>query len=244
MKKVLFALLIAGSLISCKGKETVQKSLPATVFVDSIKGRTDIQLVDVRTPEEFNRGKFPHAVNMNFNAPDFKEQIQKLDKSKPVYVYCLSGERSKKAADLFRQEGFEYVVGMEGGLMALNANAPQQPVPGSDVPASRMTVTPTQFDSIIAQDKNVIVDFYADWCGPCKRMAPVLEELHGRNKEKFTLLKVNIDHSRELAAKHKISSIPRLFVYNNGKKVDDVLGFDPNNIEGFKTRLLQAYNGK
>lgn len=243
--RILFVVMICVSmLVSCTQKEGVLKSLPATTFVDTLKVRNDIQIVDVRTADEYSRGQFPKAINIDFNANDFKEQINKLDKKIPVFVYCLSGERSKKAAEVFHQEGFEYVVGMEGGLLALNANKTNQPTTSNNSTGTKSTVTPEQFDSVIANEKNVIVDFYADWCGPCKRMSPILEQLAKDHKDKFVLLKVNIDHSREIAMKHKITSIPRLFVYNNAKKVDDVLGFDPNNIEGFKTRLIESYTKK
>ncbi|MES2652550.1 MAG: rhodanese-like domain-containing protein [Bacteroidota bacterium] len=78
----------------------------------------NIQLVDVRTPKEYNEGRIGNAINIDFNAPDFEANIQKLNKNKRVYIYCRTGNRSVKASEKMRALGFRklYVlpVGMEG----------------------------------------------------------------------------------------------------------------------------------
>ena len=71
-------------------------------------------LVDVRTPEEFSGGHLQHATNINYNSPDFKAQISKLDKNKPVYLYCRSGNRSGKAADTLKTLGFSTFYNIGG----------------------------------------------------------------------------------------------------------------------------------
>lgn len=71
-------------------------------------------LIDVRTPEEFSAGHLQHAANINYNSPDFKAQISKLDKSKPVYLYCRSGNRSGKAADTLKTLGFRTFYNIGG----------------------------------------------------------------------------------------------------------------------------------
>lgn len=245
MRYLILCLSLAGTLLACSSpKEKVTKSMPAKEFIDSIQKVDEIQLVDIRTQEEFSRGALPNAINVDISDSGYKEKMQTLDKSKPVYIYCLSGERTKEAAKIFADEGFEYIVTMEKGLLGLNELGKPRPDDNQQANTStKAAVSIEQFDSVIAEKKNVIVDFYADWCGPCKRMTPVLEQLAQENSEAFTLLKVNIDYSRELAVKYKISSIPRLFVYKNGKQVDDVMGFNPQPaaVEEFKTRLLSHY---
>lgn len=245
MKKIIFILFASAVFVSCgdSPKETVVKNMNAVEFVDSVKALKDqIQIVDVRTPNEFSKGTLaPEVKNIDFNAADFKEKIEGLDKQKPVYVFCLSGDRSNRSIQAFKDAGFAYVVAMQGGLLALN-KAGNQPAPETNQPVTEKTVTVAQYEEYIAKNKNVIVDFYADWCGPCKRMAPVLEELQTANKDKFTILKVDIDHSKDLARQFKVSSIPRLFVYKDGKQVDDVLGFNAADPEGFKAKLLSSFN--
>ncbi len=77
-------------------------------------------LVDVRTPEEFDGGHLQYAKNINFNGTDFKAQIAKLDKHKPVYLYCRSGNRSGKAADTLQALGFHSYYNI-GGFEQLKA---------------------------------------------------------------------------------------------------------------------------
>ena len=90
----------------------------ASIQTNSENLKRDIQLVDVRRPEEFEAGKIEGAVNMNVLEPEtFKEQIETLDKSKPVYIYCRSGNRSGKAAMLMQELGFKAIYDLEGGYL-------------------------------------------------------------------------------------------------------------------------------
>lgn len=76
------------------------------------------QVLDVRTPEEFQSGHIKGAVNINFYDEDFKQQLNKLDKGKPVFVYCRSGKRSGKTAAMLNELGFKAVYDLEGGITA------------------------------------------------------------------------------------------------------------------------------
>ncbi|MFA5658985.1 MAG: thioredoxin [Candidatus Omnitrophota bacterium] len=73
----------------------------------------------------------------------------------------------------------------------------------------------------------VLVDFFADWCGPCRMIAPVLEELATLYEGRCKIMKVNVDENPDLAANYQISSIPALFFFKKGKMVDQVLGALP-----------------
>ena len=76
----------------------------------------DVQLVDVRTPEEYHEGYIENAQNIDYYSPTFDKDIQKLDKSKPVILYCKSGNRSAKCAAKLQQAGFEKIYDLEGGI--------------------------------------------------------------------------------------------------------------------------------
>jgi thioredoxin 1 len=78
-------------------------------------------------------------------------------------------------------------------------------------------------DLVMNSDVPVLVDFYADWCGPCRMVAPVLEEL-ARETTDAKIVKVNVDHSPQLAARYRINSIPALKVFEQGKVVDEQVG--------------------
>ena len=77
---------------------------------------SDFQLVDVRTPEEFSEGHIPNAINININGSDFVSETSKLDKDKPVMVYCKMGGRSAKAASSLKEQGFKDISDLDGGI--------------------------------------------------------------------------------------------------------------------------------
>jgi thioredoxin 1 len=80
--------------------------------------------------------------------------------------------------------------------------------------------------TVLKADKPVLVDFYADWCGPCRMLSPVLEEL-ARETPGARVVKVNIDDSPELATRYRISSIPALVLFRDGKPVSQLVGLAP-----------------
>lgn len=83
----------------------------------------NVQLVDVRTREEYNEGYIKDADNIDVNSQDFIEKIEKYTKSSPVYVYCRSGVRSQKAAEIMLDRGFNKVIDLEGGYINwMNSN--------------------------------------------------------------------------------------------------------------------------
>ena len=74
------------------------------------------------------------------------------------------------------------------------------------------------------KDKKILVDFYADWCGPCKMVGPVLEELDAEN-DQLTVVKVNVDNELDLASKYGVQSIPNMIFFKDGKAVTQIIGF-------------------
>jgi thioredoxin 1 len=90
------------------------------------------------------------------------------------------------------------------------------------------TVTDASFDSDVLQaDGPVLVDFWAEWCGPCRQVAPVLEEIAGDNADKLTVVKLNIDENPETARNYRVMSIPTMAVFNKGEMVKTIVGARP-----------------
>ncbi len=77
-----------------------------------------VQLVDVRTPKEYKAGHIQNAVNIHLYDKDFEQRIDKLDKNKPVYVYCKVGGRSAEAVEIMQAKGFKKIVELDGGIDA------------------------------------------------------------------------------------------------------------------------------
>jgi len=108
--------LFGGSTLNSDKFEVLDK----TAFKKAIQHKK-VQLVDVRTPREYNGGHIGKAVNIDlFQGGSFNQAFEKLDKSKPVYLYCRSGSRSRKAARKVLDMGFEKVYDLKGGYMGWN----------------------------------------------------------------------------------------------------------------------------
>ena len=90
--------------------------------------------------------------------------------------------------------------------------------------------TNTNFDELLQDGKLVIVDFWAVWCGPCRMLSPLLDEVEEEMADKVTVVKVNVDDADEIAMRYRIMSIPTLLFFKNGQQVDKTVGAMPKNV--------------
>lgn len=173
--------------------------------------------LDVRTPGEVARGHLPNASVIDINDPRFEQKLAVMQKDKPVFVYCASGARSGAAAEMMIRMGFAEVYNLLGGIGTW-ANA-GYPIDRSEAPVpSTQGMSVDTFDFTIAAESRVLVDFHTPWCAPCQRMSPVVDALAVAWKDKLRVIKVDVDQSEALAQREKISGVPVLVLYVNGKE--------------------------
>jgi thioredoxin len=211
-------IIIAFLIVSCSTGQTqpMKPALSATEFSKKITQLPKANIIDVRTPEEFIKGHLKNSKNINMYASDFQEQIAKLDKSKPIFVYCLSGSRSSYAVNNMRNSGFKEVYDLSGGIMTWRAaNLPET----TDNAVTSTGMSKKQFEDLLKSNKLVLIDFYADWCAPCKKMKPYLEEISKDMADKVVVIRINADDNQALCKEMKIDALPVLSLYKNKAQI-------------------------
>ncbi|HTN45077.1 MAG TPA: thioredoxin domain-containing protein [Flavipsychrobacter sp.] len=222
MYKFFYNLLFITLLANCTlAQKDDSRTLPAREFSEKIREVNSPQILDVRTPGEFAKGHVADAFNVDWNGDDFLKKVMALDKSQPVFVYCLVGGRSASAAEAMRKNGFEKVYEMEGGMMQWRAAG--LPEVSKEVPAKGMTVQ--QYQELLNSETLVLIDFNAPWCPPCKKMAPSIRKISNEMKDKVTVVEINVDENPELCKALHVASPPLLKLYKNTTLIWEHAGY-------------------
>lgn len=113
---ILFSIAITMLATSCIEETKGDIKLVTPEEMQTLLESKDVQLVDVRTPQEYEEGFIENSQNIDFNSPTFDEDVTKLDKSKPVILYCKAGGRSAKCAEKLQKAGFVKIYDLDGGI--------------------------------------------------------------------------------------------------------------------------------
>lgn len=220
MFRLLFLATIALCAISCQSQD---KLLPPTAFSSHLEEQKTKNVIDVRTPDEYHQGYILGAKNIDWNGANFDSELDKLDKSIPLYLYCLSGGRSGNAMKKAREMGFKNIIGLEGGIMAWRA----EKLPLASLNGSKLSgMSIADYKALYTdKSKKILIDFYAEWCIPCQKMKPFLKKIESKLKDKVEVIRINADENSELCQSLGVNGLPYILIYENNQIEWKKLGY-------------------
>lgn len=199
----------------------VYSKLSAKEFHKQLTSSKSVILLDVRTPEEFAKGHIESAINYDINNADFENNLSLLNKKAPIFVYCMAGGRSARASQLMISKGFKNVRELEEGFVNWRANNLPEI---SANPPSGASMSLALFQNDLIKEGNVLVDFYASWCAPCKKLTPILEKISIENPT-IKVIRFDADKNPSLLKSLNINGLPYLIHYRSGVKKWEHKGF-------------------
>lgn len=221
MKNILIAFACFMSIALCGCDDNQSSQIETIVNVSALEFQKAISsngiILDVRTPEEVNRGHLENATIINFYDEDFKDKAMLIPKDKEVYVYCLSGGRSSEAANILADLGQKKIFNLTGGINAWLSEGLPTTLPKQDVNHNFNSLGADELETIINSFDKVLIDFHTKWCAPCKKMSPIIDELHKELKGQIKIVKFDLDLNKELAKIYEIKAIPTFLFFENGE---------------------------
>lgn len=210
LKKTALVLLFTITAFSQDNKLTVS----IETFYSKIHSQEKPQIIDARDPEEFLLNHIAEAVNLNLETKNYKDKIAKLDKNKPVFIYSIGAGRSVKLANDLLKEGYKEVFVLEGGIASWI---------GSGKPFyanSKTGLTLTDFNNIIASNQNVLVEVGSKYCGACKKVKPILDNVKNQYGDTLKIIEIEFEENPQIVADLKtIKVFPTLILFQKGKIV-------------------------
>jgi thioredoxin 1 len=176
-------------------------------------------IVDVRTSQEYSRGHIEGSTLISVSDREFVNKISLLQKNKPVYLYCLTGSRSRSAANYMAKIGFSKVYNLQRGIIDWNHCGFPTVQSKVTIASKSIKYSEQSFQELINAKKVVLIDFHAPWCAPCKKMRPVIEKLAKEYKGKANVEKVDVEANKPITETYKVQTIPGFVLFIEGQKV-------------------------
>ena len=180
MKNLLFSLSIT-LLFSCENTNSQIIDDVNTEKFHQLIEKGDGIIIDVRTSQEFNSGHIIDATNIDFYSDDFSDKLELVSKDVPIYVYCRSGGRSSSAANKMEKLGFTKVYNLLGGIGSWQSEGYKTIKSKEGKISKQPKFTETHLNKILNNNEIVMIDFSTQWCVPCKKMKPIIEDIQREN---------------------------------------------------------------
>lgn len=208
--------LTSNFMVSCQSAaQSTVEHVDALSFRKLLTENPQAQLLDVRTPGEYVKEHLSDAKNIDWRGRSFVSEVDNLSKDKPVYLYCLSGGRSASAANKLTSLGFKKVYNLKGGILAWKKA--ELPLEAGKNTSSKTGISSADFKAETTSELPVLVNFYAPWCGPCRKMAPMLEKLDSELGDSYKFVKLNADDNDALMKELEVHEIPTFLIYRDGQ---------------------------
>jgi thioredoxin 1 len=214
MQKLIYPVLF---LFSFNISAQVSKLGPQGFYLE-LKKYSNPQLLDIRSSDLFEKGHLKKAYNIDLASEEFESMLlQYYDVNKPLFIYCQTGKSSIQSEKYFEEMGYKDIKILVGGFEKWTVSSkPYVSSQNTTRPLAYMTIQ--NLNEAIKTNEWVLVDFYADWCGPCKKMEPILQKIKSENKN-LTLLKIDSDKNASIVEKYEVEEIPTFLIFHNGKQV-------------------------
>jgi len=194
-----------------------QERLTVEVFLDSLAKPTAKTVLDVRTTDEYAKGSLATAQNIDWNnKKTFPGKIEKLDRAKPVYLFCQSGGRSAKAAQFLKKKGFR-VYELQGGFMQVPEE--KRVILSITDQQQKPSLTVAAYRELTRSHPTVLINFTADWCAPCQALKPIVEKIAQDEQLGVHVIYIDADQNKGLLNALDVRLIPYFEIYRDGKQI-------------------------
>jgi rhodanese-related sulfurtransferase len=231
---IMVGLLIFGSALAQQQVEDNLFIVDADSFAAKISRQPAPQIIDLRTPEEFALNHVTGAVNVDLRGGNDLAGLEKLDKTRPVFLYAIQHSRPDILAKQLRAKGYNEVYELRTGIAGwIGGGYSYYSATGSEL-------TPAAYNKIINSRRLVLVDIGTRYCGLCTKVKQWVDSLKSRNDPSYTVLELELYKNTQLVADLKeIRSVPVVILYKDGKPVwkREGLTFTKEDIE---TELAKA----
>lgn len=194
-----------------------QNNLPPQSF-ERYTGKKYLNLlIDIRNQDLYEKGRIKNAIHMDIENPGFENRIKlRFVEFDSIFVYCQNGKKSQDALVTLKDMGYKNIFYLEGGFENwIRSSKPYKSSLKTKAPLAYYSEK--DLEQYVKNYKYVLVDFYADWCGPCKKMAPIFQKIAEENPE-VKLLKINADFNQTLVKAKEVEEIPTLLIYKYGQQ--------------------------